>query len=104
MDLDAVRRLLEKRASELGMRVSKIESHLREPGSKDWPERASEVENDEVLERLDEAERREIEEIRAALARLREGAYSTCSRCGNEIAPGRLKALPYTGVCVSCAT
>jgi DnaK suppressor protein len=104
MDLDEVKRSLEKRLADLGARVSKIESDLRDPGSKDSEERAAEVENDEVLERLNESERREIEELRAALVRIREGTYSTCSSCGNEIAAKRLQALPCTNVCVSCAS
>lgn len=103
MDLDEVKRALEERLSVLSDRVSRIESHLRDPGSKDSQERAIELENEEVYERLDEAERGEIEAIRAALGRIDAGSYGTCSTCGSDIAPQRLEALPYTGVCVSCA-
>jgi RNA polymerase-binding protein DksA len=103
VDLDEVKRALEERLSVLSDRVSRIESHLRDPGSKDSQERAIELENEEVYERLDEAERGEIEAIRAALGRIDAGSYGTCSTCGSDIAPQRLEALPYTGVCVSCA-
>ena len=104
MELDEVKRSLETRLSQLCVRVSKIESDLRAPTSQDWQERASELENDEVLERLNETERREVEEIRAALVRIREGKYMICSRCGDQIAPARMEALPYTSMCISCAT
>lgn len=104
MDRDEVRRSLEKRLSELGARVSKMESDLRVPGSQDWEERATELENDEVLERLSQGERRELAEIRAVLARIEEGTYSVCSQCGGEISSGRLAALPYTSLCISCAS
>ena len=57
----------------------------------------------EVLERLSESEHREIEELRAALVRVREGTYTTCSSCGDEIASKRLEALPCTSLCVACA-
>lgn len=103
MNLDDARRTLEERLSALTQRVSRIQSHLRDPGSKDSQERATETENEEVLERLDETERGEIEAIRAALRRIDEGTYGACSSCGDEIAPRRLEALPYTSVCVSCA-
>ena len=103
MNLDEVRQSLEEKLSTLTARVSRIQSHLRDPGSKDSQERATETENDEVLEGLDEAERREIEAIRFALDRVRNETYGVCSRCGGEIAPKRLEALPYTSVCISCA-
>jgi RNA polymerase-binding transcription factor DksA len=103
VDLEERRRSLEERLAELVDRVGRMESTLRDPGSKDWQERATEVENDEVLERLSEAERGEIAAIRTALARIRDGSYSVCARCGGEIAPRRLEALPDTSLCVGCA-
>ena len=84
--------------------MGKIETHLRAPALKDSQEQATEAENDEVLERLSEAERREITDIRTALDRIAVGTYAICSACGDEIAAGRLAAVPSTGLCVSCAT
>ena len=104
MDLDQVRRALEERLGKLTHRVGKIETHLRAPALKDSQEQATEAENDEVLERLGEAERQEIADIRAALARLEDGTYALCTACGGEIAARRLAALPSTCVCVSCAS
>ena len=75
MDRDKLRRSLEKRLAELGARLAKIETHLRDPGSKDSEERAIELENEEVLERLDASERDEIAQIRAALRRIDAGRY-----------------------------
>ena len=43
-----------------------------------------------------------LTQVRAALKRLDEGKYGICARCGNEINPERLKAIPYTTLCVSC--
>jgi len=103
MDLEKAKRALEDRLEKLGVRVSKIESDLRNPGSRDWTDRASEKENEEVLERLNMSERIEIDQIRAALVRIREGNYADCSKCGDPIAPGRLEALPYTNLCIDCA-
>jgi len=103
MDLEAARRSLEGRLSKLTARVSKIESDLRKPGSNDWQDRATEKQNEEVLEHLSAAERVEIEEIRAALIRIREGTYPLCANCGVAITPKRLEALPYTRTCIDCA-
>jgi len=104
MDLEKAKRSLEDRLAKLGVRVTKIESDLRNPGSRDWTDRASEKENEEVLERLNATERIEIEQIRAALVRIREGTYTECSICGDPIALGRLEALPYTNSCIDCAS
>jgi RNA polymerase-binding transcription factor DksA len=104
VDLEDVKRTLEDRLAQLDARVSKIEKDLRKPGSKDWTERATERENEEVLDQLNATERGEIEAIQAALERLREGRYTTCSKCGESIVLRRLEALPYTSLCVSCAS
>jgi RNA polymerase-binding protein DksA len=104
MDLEKAKRSLEDRLAKLGVRVTKLEADLRNPGSRDWTDRASEKENEEVLERLNTTERQEIKEIRAALVRIREGTYTECAKCGDPIAPGRLEALPYTNTCIDCAS
>jgi len=39
-----------------------------------------------------------------ALARLAAGTYGTCETCGDRIPLARLRALPETRACVSCAT
>ncbi|MCU1570038.1 MAG: DNA-binding protein [Naasia sp.] len=41
--------------------------------------------------------------VAAARARVAEGTYGTCIRCGGPIAPGRLEARPWTDRCVACA-
>ena len=103
MNLDDVKRSLEQRLDTLTGRLSLIDSELRTPGSSDSQDRAIESENREVLEKLSESERQEIQAIRAALGRIREGTYTECSSCGQEIPPQRLEAVPYTSLCVSCA-
>lgn len=40
--------------------------------------------------------------IRRALARLEDGTYGRCDRCGCAIAFERLDAVPYTATCVDC--
>ena len=48
MDLEERQQSLERRLADLVKRVDKIESTLRDPGSKDSQEHATEVENDDV--------------------------------------------------------
>ena len=44
-----------------------------------------------------------VRQIEVALARIAQGTYGTCARCGSEIADERLEALPYATWCVRCA-
>lgn len=37
-----------------------------------------------------------------ALARLDEGTYGICERCGKPINPERLEALPFVTLCIDC--
>ena len=41
--------------------------------------------------------------IDRALARMDDGAYGICSRCGKPIEKARLKALPYADLCIKDA-
>lgn len=45
---------------------------------------------------------KELELVEAALRRLKEGTFGRCLRCGQEIAPGRLEALPWAAYCITC--
>jgi RNA polymerase-binding protein DksA len=40
--------------------------------------------------------------VEAALARLDDGTYGTCVRCGRPIAQERLDALPWAAHCIDC--
>jgi DnaK suppressor protein len=56
-----------------------------------------------TLSRLGETQRREIQQIDAALQRVDAGEYGVCRDCGQEIDPRRLTALPYALLCTECA-
>ena len=42
-------------------------------------------------------------EILGALARMDDGTYGSCARCGEPIGVDRLVAVPHAGHCASCA-
>jgi DnaK suppressor protein len=45
-----------------------------------------------------------LEAVDDALAKLDDGTYGTCVRCGRPIAPDRLDALPWAAHCIECQT
>lgn len=90
------------RKHELERRLGKIETDLDTLPNPDSAERATERENDEVLEGLGLQGQLEIKAIDAALKRLAEGTYGICVSCGEEISPERLKAVPHAALCMRC--
>lgn len=101
--VDARKTQLEARRAELVDRMRELEAELSTHGSKDWEESATEHEDDEVLEGMGIAAREEVARIDAALGRIAEGEYGFCTKCGAEISPERLDAVPYTPFCRNCA-
>jgi DnaK suppressor protein len=55
-----------------------------------------------VLSRLDGAERRLLDEIDAAQARLAAGTFGVCEQCRKAIPLRRLRAVPAARLCVVC--
>jgi DnaK suppressor protein len=45
-----------------------------------------------------------LAQIDAAIARLDDGTFGRCARCGRDIAPARLEALPWAAHCIECQT
>lgn len=102
-ELQEIKMRLEARLRELGERAEDISEELTEPGDDDWSEAAVESEDDEVLEKVGSMAVAEVQEIKAALRKIRAGSYGTCERCSKQIAPGRLSARPHATLCVRCA-
>lgn len=96
-------RWLKSRRAELIAELTGIESQLDAEPPKDWEDRASERQGDEVLEAMGAHDSAELRQIDAALLRLAAGEYGACVKCGAEIAPKRLDALPATPFCAGCA-
>lgn len=48
-------------------------------------------------------EEQTLEEIAAALDRIRQGSFGRCEECSKPITKERLDAIPYTRLCLACA-
>lgn len=51
---------------------------------------------------IDEAFKEMIERIDEALRKIDAGTYGLCDRCGRQISPERLKAIPSATFCIAC--
>ena len=51
---------------------------------------------------LGDRDRGKLASIESALLRIEDGTYGFCEECGEKIADGRLKILPFATVCVEC--
>jgi DnaK suppressor protein len=51
---------------------------------------------------LEENIRRSLTEVRNSLDRIESGSYGKCERCGAEIPPARLEAVPTANLCIAC--
>ncbi len=67
-----------------------------EPGSYDGDR--------EIALNLLDSEKDVLDQIEAALARIEDGSYGRCQKCGLGIPKARLDAVPYATLCVTCAS
>ena len=63
-------------------------------------DRASSDRERELSLILGDRDREKLKEIEDALQRIEEGSYGMCEECGEPIEEGRLKAMPFTRVCI----
>jgi RNA polymerase-binding protein DksA len=99
----AAKARLEAQLAELEARQARIAADLAEPLNPDSSEQAVEMEDDESLEGQGALVAREIASVKRALARIADGTYGECVRCGEEIAAARLQARPEAALCIDCA-
>ena len=102
IDAKEFEQLLLARKSELDQRLQHIEHDLDQPMSNDIEDRATEREDDEVMETMGNAGLVEIEAIDAAIDRIKDGTFGTCVDCGEPISKERLNIMPTATKCRKC--
>ncbi len=107
IDLEAARKALLARRDEL-LDLSQISAESRDAVALDQQSvgRLSRMDamQAQAMAKANERQRRvELSRIEAALRRIDEDEYGYCQRCGEEIAPERLRADPAAAFCVDCA-
>ncbi|ATH83286.1 MULTISPECIES: TraR/DksA family transcriptional regulator [Pseudomonadaceae] len=89
---------------EYRVRAEAIRRDLGRSHSPDFAEQAQQRQNDEVLEALLAEAELGLALVNQALARVADGSYGLCLKCGEPISEARLNAIPAAEYCLGCAS
>jgi len=105
---DDLKQMLEDRRREIGSEVQGRIRGVRADGAEKPHEVVDQGETSEadiqgdIEFALIQMKAETLNKINEALSRLEEGRYGRCFECGEEIAGGRLRALPFAVRCKDC--
>ena len=71
---------------------------------KDLADVASDDIDRKMIEAIGAQELKRLRMIESALARIQQGKYGVCIKCGKKIPRERLEAIPYAAMCIECKT
>lgn len=95
--------LLEEMRTLLGEAEKTVSEMTADTTSFPDPNDRATQESDRTFElRIRDRERKLINKIREALAKIDDGTFGICEMCGCEISEARLKARPVTTLCIDC--
>jgi len=107
LDLDAIRRELEARLQSTRERVETLAERPELGAAQGFGKRIGDGTTEAISRLTDIGVGRSLEtglaRTERALAKLDEGTYGTCDECGDPIPPARLRAMPDSALCVTCA-
>jgi DnaK suppressor protein len=93
-ELDAATTTLE---NEGAGESSELSTHDQHPA-----DTASEIADADRENAIIEAAEEQRVQVRAALARIEDGSYGTCTDCGTQISEARLQVRPEAARCIEC--
>ena len=107
LDLDAIRRELEARRSSTRERVEALAERPELGAAQGFGKRIGDGTTEAISRLTDIGVGRSLEtglaRTERELAKLDEGTYGICDQCGEAIPPARLRAMPDSALCVTCA-
>jgi RNA polymerase-binding protein DksA len=69
---------------------------------KDLADVASDDNDRKMIEAIGAQDLRRLKQIDSTLARIHQGKYGRCIKCGKAIPQDRLEAIPYALMCIAC--
>jgi len=107
LDLDAIRGELQARRDTTRERVASLAERPELGAAQGFGKRIGDGTTEAISRLTDIGVGRSLEtglaRTERALAKLDGGTYGICDRCGGPIAPARLRAMPDSVLCVTCA-
>ena len=109
MDTNTIERALREKKAELAEEIARLTVTPRDPmGAVSFGKRIGDG-TTEAVERLNRVgvveQLAEVAiQVDRALERLAAGEYGICERCGERIGAERLEAIPWSTLCVRCAS
>ena len=94
--------LAKKEDLERSIGKSAISSSSLTDGHGDFADRSAAANEEEISIQLKQTDAKLLRAIEDALARAEGAAYGVCVDCEEEISSARLKAVPWTKVCIGC--
>ncbi|MBN1934494.1 MAG: TraR/DksA C4-type zinc finger protein [Anaerolineae bacterium] len=95
--------VLQEELARLYAHIAKLETSLAEKPDYGLGEGDPAIVRWELDQALLAQSRERVASLTEALAKLEQGTYGICERCGGRIHPDRLAVLPDTKVCIECA-
>jgi DnaK suppressor protein len=108
VDTDGVAHILRERRAELAGELETLTAVPRDPmAAVSFGKRIGDG-TTEAVDRLNKVGTANsiaatLADVDRALAKIEEGTYGVCDRCGAEIPAERLEAIPWAALCVRCA-
>ncbi len=91
-----------KEALEQSVGRTIIDEESNTDGHGDFADRSAAANEEEISIQLKQTDNKLLRAIEVALQRVEAGTYGICVDCEEEIAAARLKAVPWTKVCINC--
>lgn len=105
--LDRMRAKLEEQRRELRRELTELgadpdSDEIEFAGDHGFSDRSASTEERSRLLSVSSSLRANLREVDAALAKVRDGTYGICERCGRPISDERLEAIPWATLCIDC--
>lgn len=104
-DIEKIRTILEEEKQDLLETVNKIKEketdYLNDSVGDDVDKATGDYQR-EILFYLSDQDRNKVDAIEDALQKIDEGRFGICENCEKKISNDRLKARPYSRLCIKC--
>ena len=100
-EMSGIQEILERKQAALAQVLRRRDGLAIEKSPEQMDEIQYASERDLAIRNVDR-ESNLLRQVRAALRRINDGSFGTCTECEGEISPKRVAALPWAARCIQC--